>query len=147
MNDATRSAEANRLYWQTETPVAEIAERFDFSRRALYEVVAPLPAGAACPSCGQGLHYENRSARRDGQATCAECGARTTLRDTEGPAPDAMLEPPPAVHDLRADARTDAGIDDARDGDLRGRAVLLGGAAIAGVAIGTMAALLARRRD
>lgn len=147
MIDATRSAEANRLYWETDTSVADIAERFDLSRRALYDVVSLFPAGAACPSCGQGLKYENRSARRDGQAICPECGARTALRDLDAPSPDAMLEPPPAVRDLRGDARAAGSAGDARGTDLRGRAVLLGGAAIAGVAFGTVAALLARRRD
>lgn len=147
MIDATRSAEANRLYWETETPVAEIAERFDLSRRALYDVVSPFPAGAPCPTCGQGLHYENRSARRDGQAVCPECGAHTSLTAPDGPASEAMLEPIPAGSDMRADARAALPAADARAADLRGRAVVLGGAAIAGVAVGTIAALLARRRD
>jgi len=147
MTDPTRIAEANRIYWETDVSVADIAERFDLSRRALYHVVTPLQAGIACATCGQGLHYENRSARRDGLATCPECGARSTVRDLAGPAPDAMLEPLPAVRDLRTDGRATADGGDARKADLRSRAMLLGGAAIAGVAIGTVAAMLARRRD
>ena len=146
MIDATRIAEANRLYWETDTSVADITERFDLSRRGLYDTVIPVPAGLDCPTCGQGLHYENRSARRDGKANCTECGARMAVAEMGGPPPDAMVEPQPQP-DLRADARATVKTPDARDPDLRGRAVLLGGAAIAGVAIGTVAALLARRRD
>lgn len=146
MNEGTRIAEANRLYWETDTSVADIAERFDLSRRGLYEVVSPHPAGHTCPACGQELHFENRSARRDGHGTCPECGARAVLGDAAGAAADAMLDPP-TDRDLRADARAIVDADDARGADLRGRAVLLGSAAIAGVAIGTVAVLLARRRD
>jgi DNA-directed RNA polymerase subunit RPC12/RpoP len=148
MIDATRIAEANRLYWDTNTSVADIAEQFDVSRRALYDAVRPHPAGLDCPTCGQGLQYENRSARRDRQATCPECGVRIPVADTADAEPEAMKDPAPAPdQDLRADARTDDAVGDSRDNDLRGRAVLLGSAAIAGVAIGTVAALLARRRD
>ena len=41
------AAEANRLYWETEQSVADIAQQLDISRRALYGAVRPLPAGAA----------------------------------------------------------------------------------------------------
>jgi hypothetical protein len=145
MIDMDGVAEANRLYWETDTSVADIADRFELSRRAFYEVVSPASAGSACPACGQGLHYENRSARRDRQATCPECGARTSL-DPDAEA-RAMLEPAPAIRDLRAGDRAVGESSDLRTPDLRSRAVLLGGAAIAGVALGTVAALLARRRD
>jgi predicted DNA-binding protein YlxM (UPF0122 family) len=36
--NASAEAEANRLYWQTETSVAEIADKLNVSRRALYEL-------------------------------------------------------------------------------------------------------------
>jgi len=146
MIDATRIAEANRLYWETNTSVAGIAEQFDVSRRALYEAVRPHPAGLDCPTCGHGLHYENRSARRDRQATCPACNVRIAVTDLGDAEPEAMMDPQPD-QELRADARVDASAEDVRGNDLRGRAVLLGSAAIAGVAIGTVAALLARRRD
>ena len=145
--DENGVAEANRLYWETDTSVAEIADRFDLSRRAFYEIITPLRVGAACPSCGQVLNFENRSARRDRQATCPECGAHTALEPGRESAPDAMHDPAPAHRDLRADGRAVVDTENARTADLRGRAVLLGGAAIAGVAFGTVAALLARRRD
>lgn len=146
MIDATRIVEANRLYWETNTSVADIAEQFDVSRRALYDAVRPHPAGFDCPTCGQGLQYENRSARRDRQATCSECGVRIAVAEMDDPETEAMTDPQTDT-DLRADARAYDSAEDARGNDLRGRAVLLGSAAIAGVAIGTVAALLARRRD
>ena len=145
--DTNGAAEANRLYWETDTSVADIAERFDLSRRAFYEVITPVPAGTACPECGQGLCFENRSGRRDRHATCPGCGAQTGLGPDPDADADAMRDPAPAPRDLRADARVVEDAGDARTPDLRGRAVMLGGAAIAGVALGTVAALLARRRD
>lgn len=145
--DANGVTEANRLYWETDTSVADIADRYDLSRRAFYEVIEPAPAGTTCPTCGQALRYDNRSARRDRQATCPECGVRMAVDPGVETAPDAMLEPEASVREVRGDGRAVADPADARTADLRGRAVLLGGAAIAGVALGTVAALLARRRD
>jgi transposase-like protein len=43
--DPSIQAEANRLYWETDESVAEIARRFDLSRRALYDAIEPLPSG------------------------------------------------------------------------------------------------------
>ena len=140
MSDRTDAAEANRLYWETETSVAEIASRLDLSRRALYEAVEPTAAGVACPECGDALHFENRSARRSGQATCPSCGAVEPVEDVIGD-PDAP-ELSVVQGDAREDERTFTG-----EQDIRHRAVLLGGAAIAGVALGTVAALIAMRRD
>jgi UDP-N-acetylmuramyl tripeptide synthase len=138
MAERPDAGEANRLYWETDASVAEIATKLDLSRRALYEAVRPAPAGVSCVSCGQSVQYENRSARRLGQAFCPACGARQSIPTA------AIAEPPLAVvsGNARGDARALV-----RDDDIRHRAVLLGGAAIAGVAIGTVAALLAMRRD
>jgi hypothetical protein len=47
----TIAAEANRLYWETETSVADIAQQLELSRRSLYDSVDPLPS----PSVGQVL--------------------------------------------------------------------------------------------
>jgi predicted RNA-binding Zn-ribbon protein involved in translation (DUF1610 family) len=139
MSDRTDVAEANRLYWETETSVAEIASRLDLSRRALYDAVEPSAAGVACPECGDELHFENRSARRAGQATCASCGAVAAVEVTgDQDAPELSV----VQGDAREDGRAFTG-----EPDIRHRAVLLGGAAIAGVALGTVAALIAMRRD
>jgi hypothetical protein len=138
--DEQATAEANRLYWDTDASVAEIADQLDLSRRALYGAVRPLPTGAVCGHCGGALQYENRSARKAAQATCMECGG-TEHVDEE--AIDDPVRPPLAVV---AGDRGD-GRHDMREPDLRHRAVVLGGAAIAGVALGTVAAILATRGD
>ena len=139
--DEQGTAEANRLYWDTETSVAEIADQLDLSRRALYGAVRPLPTGVACARCGGELQYENRSARKSGQATCLACGS-TEHVDEE--VVDDSVRPPLAV--VAGDPHRD-GRGDMREPDLRHRAVVLGGASIAGVALGTFAALFATRRD
>jgi hypothetical protein len=141
--------EANRLYWETEASVAEIAARFDLSRRGLYEVVRPFDAGVQCNSCGGALAYENRLSRRAGQAMCAACGTRQAVSN-EATSPPAFAESQVAQSSDVDDARSDDRAyheEDSRSNDLRQRAVLLGGAAIAGIALGTVATLLARRRD
>lgn len=141
MTGSPGTVEANHLYWETDTPVADIAARFDLSRRALYETVQPIPAGETCSQCGGDLRFENRLARRTGSATCAGCGARVELASPAVRRPKAGR---PSGRDLRA---AEGRADDARSNDLRSRAVLLGGAALAGVAVGSVAAWLARRRD
>jgi hypothetical protein len=141
--------EANRLYWETDASVAEIAARFDLSRRGLYEVVRPFDAGVKCSSCGGSLAYENRLSRRAGQAMCPDCGIRHTVSIESASAAesaDSQVAQAPDVDDARSDDRA-YHQEDARSNDLRQRAVLLGGAAIAGIALGTVAALWARRRD
>jgi hypothetical protein len=141
MADDQGTAEANRLYWDTDASVAEIAEQLDLSRRALYGAVRPLPTGVSCALCGGELQYENRSARKSGQATCLECGGSEPVDEESA---EEAVRPPLAV--LARDPR-DNGRTDMRDPDLRHRAVVLGGAAIAGVALGTVAAIIATRGD
>lgn len=78
--DAT-AKEANRLYWETDHSVADIAQQLDISRRALYNAVQPLPLDSACEVCGSPLVYENRSARTAGQAICPACAEADTGDD------------------------------------------------------------------
>jgi hypothetical protein len=135
-------AEANRLYWESETPIAEIADRLDLSRRALYDAVQPVTAGVRCSRCGGEMQYGNRSARKAGYAACMSCGIEELIDPTESSA--ARAAPPLAV--LSAEP-TQSIRHDMRAPDLRHRAVVLGGAAIAGVALGSVAAWLAIRRE
>lgn len=69
------AAEANRLYWETELPVGEIAARLDLSRRALYESIRPVPAEGSCAACGGTLEYTKRSNRLQGLPTCSKCAS------------------------------------------------------------------------
>jgi hypothetical protein len=115
------NAEANRLYWESDTSVAEIAEQLDISRRALYSAVEPLSAGRPCPSCGGELVFENRSSRATDHATCAACGAETDID------PNEPVEP----------ATTDG----------QETSIRLGAAALAGAAVGALLTLaLVQRR-
>lgn len=70
--------EANRLYWESDISVGEIAQRLDISRRALYDAIRPVPAGGQCSSCGGELEFTNRSTRSQGFATCRSCGQQVT---------------------------------------------------------------------
>jgi hypothetical protein len=140
--DERSAAEANRLYWDSDTPIAEIADRLDLSRRALYDAVEPQPAGAPCIRCGGEMQYANRSARRAGYATCAECGAEDMVDTVE----TEVMQASPQLGVIEGERGTAERID-MRSPDLRHRAMVIGGAAIAGVAIGSVAAWLATRGD
>jgi hypothetical protein len=117
MNQSVDRAEANRLYWDTEESVADIARRLDMSRRALYDAIEPLPSGAACEACGAPLSFENRSARVAGEATCPVCTAHAGATDADLP-------------------------PQAADTDEEDRLAVLGSAAIAGAALGALLTLM-----
>ena len=137
-NENSSAIEANRLYWQTDRSVGDIAETLGVSRRALYELIQPEDSGTKCGQCGGPMTYVNRSARSNGMAKCRDCGAEsavvpqtngngTTLPYSAGwprvlPLPSA--EKPPAP-----------------------RAVKLGSVALAGAALGAVVTfMLVRRR-
>ena len=113
--------EANRLYWETDESVAGIAERLELSRRALYDAVQPLPAGRDCPDCGRMMGYETRSGRNADNAVCLYCDA-----EAEGlPAPEMPADMP--IH-------------------LDENMLRIGGAALAGAALGSLVTMLFVRR-
>jgi hypothetical protein len=116
------TAEANRLYWDTDTSVADIAARLELSRRALYDIVEPMPSGASCSVCGTPLVFENRSARNAGQEICPACEA------AHDEAEIAAAMPGEAVRDDRAFDTP--------------RAVRVGSAVLAGAALGAIATLI-----
>ncbi len=133
--------EANRLYWQTESSVADIAEQLSVSRRALYELVQPASAGTVCSVCGGDVVFVNRSAKSSGTGRCVACGAECTVTETPEPTLEETV-PPYAAGWPRARQAT----ADARPDDLRTRALKIGGIAIAGAALGAVTALLVARR-
>jgi hypothetical protein len=133
--------EANQLYWQTDSSVADIAEKLSVSRRALYELVTPEPAGSSCSVCGGDVVFVNRSAKTSGTGRCQACGAENpTTEAAETTSEDTV--PPYAAGWPRARDRSVAEVAD----DLRTRALKIGGIAVAGAALGAMAALLIARR-
>lgn len=117
------TVEANRLYWETDNSVADIAQQLELSRRALYDAVEPLPSGASCPACGTPLVFENRSARSSGHEICPSCEAD----------PDEAELAATAVAD---DLRDDRAVFESS------QAVRVGTAAIAGAALGAIATLV-----
>lgn len=76
MTDVSAEVEsrANELYWQSDESVNQIAEDLSLSKGTLYSIVQPLPAGLACPECGDELLYPNRTARARGMVGCPSCG-------------------------------------------------------------------------
>jgi hypothetical protein len=124
-SDPEVTGEANRLYWETDTSVAGIAEQLHLSRRALYDVLRPGAAGVKCAVCGGNMVYENRSARSAGQPVCSVCGARP------GSEPELTASPEPEQVVVTAG---DPG------------ALRLGGVMVMGAIVGAVATLIAVRR-
>jgi hypothetical protein len=129
-------AEANRLYWETDTPVADIAERLDISRRALYDAIEPRPAGTACPDCGAPLVLRNRTAAERGEAECPECDATVSLEAARTGGEDN-----PEVERERVSSRVAPVPRPAA-----GSGPVLSGALLLGLAVGAAAGYLLRRR-
>jgi uncharacterized Zn finger protein (UPF0148 family) len=96
MPDDASAPEANRLYWESDLSVAAIAERLDTSRRALYDLVEPFPAGAACALCGGAMRFANRTARDRGEAVCADCGAEADVTAADEPGQEAAAATEPS---------------------------------------------------
>jgi hypothetical protein len=134
MSEIDRSAveKANRLYWESDASVADIAEQMGWSRRALYDAVEPLPTERPCSTCGTPLVYANRSARTAGTLTCVACAERAAERESELTARD--------------DARLERALSvEARDRREQGYAI--GGAVVVGAVVAAAATLLLVRRD
>lgn len=87
-------AKVNRIYWETDTPVTEMAEQLGISRRTIYDMLRPAPAHERCPVCGGELVYSNRSARLAGEAVCSNCGRSQDIT---------------LLHELTATATTEPG--------------------------------------
>lgn len=84
MADQETREQLNRLYWESDASVSEIADRLDISRRALYDGIEPRPAGAPCPECGAPLGFRNRTSAESGEAECAKCGAVVEMEAAAG---------------------------------------------------------------
>jgi hypothetical protein len=127
---------ANDRYWNSDAGVNQLARDLDLSKGTLYEILAPLPAGLACP-CGDGeLGFANRTARERGFLSCAACGLedekeRMLARLEEAPKSPA---PPRSPAPLRSSASP------------LGPGTLLALTALAGVGVGLALAGLLRRR-
>ena len=151
-------AEANRLYWHSDSTVDDIVSDLGIGRSALYAAIHPISAGSSCPNCGNRMVFTNRSNRNAGRAVCGVCVTQTLLPDREE---DEQAE---------ADSARETPLDQATDGwrpdrEERGfipehglwsrwredlstvepqRAALVGGAAALGVMVGAAAARAVR---
>jgi hypothetical protein len=132
------ATEANRLYWETDKPVAEIAGMLDLSRRALYDALEPAPADKTCAVCGGPLLYANRSARESGQGTCYACA-------TSSPQEPPVTEPEAWTWSPGIGGASHAYAGEAEDASARMRR--LGGAALLGAVIGAVVTTMMLGRD
>ena len=80
MNEHDR---ANRLYWESDASVNEIADQMDLSKGALYQLIEPLAAEVDCPDCGAMLEYANRTALDRGLMQCSTCGRENVHAEEE----------------------------------------------------------------
>ncbi len=72
-DDRKLADQANELYWRSGQSVNQIAEAMDLSKSGLYDLIRPLPADRACPECGEGLVFPNRTTEHKSIASCPEC--------------------------------------------------------------------------
>jgi len=88
-DDQKLADQANELYWRSGQGVNQIAETMDLSKSGLYALIRPLPAKRACPECGEGLVFLNRTTEQKTIACCPECGY-----EGEAPEPGSEVRPP-----------------------------------------------------
>ena len=74
---------ANRLYWESETSVNQIAEDLVLSKGALYALVEPLRMGGLCPECDEEVAFQNRTARLKNMLSCTDCGFQLSVAFVE----------------------------------------------------------------
>ena len=128
----TQANEANRLYWDSETSVGDIANQLGISRRGLYEVIEPKSAGVPCSECGSDMLFANRSALASGTARCPSCDQEAIVPGIRSE----RIKPAPRP------------VEQSTNGISRNRlAVGIGGAALMGIVIGAIATLLLTQRD
>lgn len=133
---------ANRLYWESDVSVNQIAEQLEISKGRLYEVVRPLPSGLPCPRCGEEMVFPNRTAREKGFLSCPACGLEEEETEVQGAWSEtagragggALVVPPEAL-------------ERAREGPEEGRRTrIVAGTALLGIAAGiALATWLGRR--
>ncbi|MDP9348310.1 MAG: hypothetical protein M3P24_04095 [Gemmatimonadota bacterium] len=140
---------ANELYWNSPDTVDQVAGQLGMTRNTLYGAVRPLPAGAACPDCGDQLVFPNRTTRAAGRGMCLACDRTVSLDEISSA--------------TRADAAGTAGGVEIGNGFLSGsrerlhrfredlsavereRVLMIGTAAALGVLFGVAAGAVGRR--
>ena len=59
----TEQIELDRLYWDDDVPVAEIAARFGLARTRIHRFATPRPTDLRCLICGDVAALTSRSSR------------------------------------------------------------------------------------
>jgi hypothetical protein len=139
MPDELPGSDANRLYWETDASVAEIADQLTISRRALYDAIEPRPAGVICTQCEAGLVFRNRTAAERRRAECLECRIEVALDTVMGGAAAAGQ----ADTDRPVQRRAPVSVPGEPPS---GHGAVLGGSLLAGLALGAAAGYLLRQR-
>lgn len=67
-------AELDRLYWNTDLTVGDIAELVGLPATGLNRHASPLPADVRCYLCRNELAFTSRSQRSEQRARCYACG-------------------------------------------------------------------------
>lgn len=149
MADEEKRREINRLYWGSDASVGEISDRLGVSRRALYDGIEPAPADQPCPDCGGRLGFRNRTAAENRAASCPDCGRELKLTQSGG---SAKRETPDATARPAADPEVERQARGAALAPMPPRSIpssaqgaALGGAMLAGLAVGAALGYLARR--
>ena len=135
-------SQANERYWNSDAGVNQLARELELSKGALYEIIAPLPAGVPCPRGDGELAFTNRTARERGFVSCPACGLEDdrerVLARLEEAAHDPTIVDPPRPHD--------PAVADPPAAPTRSLETLLVVTALAGVAAGLILGGLLRRR-
>jgi len=142
-------ARANDLYWRSGASVNRLARELDLSKGALYEIIAPLPAGFPCPRGDGEMSYSNRTARERGFVSCAACGLedeeerlRGYLDEREHDSGMEVIADDPGLPPARTEPESDAPA--APPGRTLEKLLVVSG--LAGVAAGLLLGGLLRRR-
>ena len=135
-------SQANERYWNSDAGVNQLARELELSKGALYEIIAPLPAGVPCPHGDGELAFANRTARERGFVSCPACGLEDdrerVLARLEEAAHDPTSVDAPTAHD--------AAVANPPAAPTRSLETLLIVTALAGVAAGLILGGLLRRR-
>lgn len=129
-HDPKAVAEANRLYWETDSSVNQIADDLGLSKSSLYGLIEQLETGQSCPDCRSDLVFPNRTARDRGMVSCPACGFEAQADEVFAVA---------AVEGATAKLRASAG-------GVSHNTRVLAGTALLGLATGMLLSSVLRRR-
>lgn len=155
-------ARANRLYWNSDRSVNQLANELGLSKGTLYEIIGPLPTGASCPKGDGELVYLNRTAQNRGEVSCPACGFKEEEQPASRPKEEVTGKARSAEAPTQTASRTQIGgsnppqpftpksHDHALPVDVALRApsaerLLVAGSLVAGIGVGLILACVLRR--